>query len=123
MNKKQLKEYLEQGNLKCQTAHYSQEEGEEVKYYDPVDFEYIASLIQEETGFKIGEVVFEFVSSERTSGDGDYNGYEWVYQVGDNYFMWSGWYSSYGGAELEDDDFEQVELKTKTVEYWSTVKN
>ena len=71
---------------------------------------------------KFEEVVglpFEFVVCRRTEGDGDYNGWEWVWKVGDVYCRLEGWYDSNNGADCGSIwDFEEVKpVKVEVTEY------
>ena len=81
---------------------------------------YGASDFNEKTGLD-----FEFISSERSEGSGDYDGWTWRWRFGNRFFQVDGCYSSYEGAELDEYDlsrFCEVRQVEKTVTVWEHVK-
>jgi hypothetical protein len=70
-----------------------------------------------------GVFTFEAVSSERTEGSGDFDGWSWVFKIDDKFYEANGWYSSYDGATLDDAyDFDEVVQEEQTIKVWVSVK-
>lgn len=65
---------------------------------------------------------FETVFDERTEGGGDYDGWETVVRVRDQYFAFYGWYSSHEGTEMTWDECYEVEPKQVTTTVYMKVK-
>ena len=65
---------------------------------------------------------FELVVDDRTEGSGDYDGWSWVFKIGDKHFEITGYYSSYEGAEMDSVlDLHEVKQVQKTVTVWEEV--
>lgn len=65
---------------------------------------------------------FTHISSERSEGSGDFDGYEVVLRVKDEIYMFEGYYSSWNGTEMEWDDCYQVEEVEKTITVYEKMK-
>lgn len=65
-------------------------------------------------------VKFTFVSSERTEGSGDFDGWQWVFKLNDQAYAIDGFYSSYEGCEMETgvQDAYEVTPVEKTIVVW-----
>lgn len=65
---------------------------------------------------------FETVFDERTQGGGDYDGWETVVRVRDQYFVFNGWYDSNEGREMTWDECDEVTPTQVTSTVYMVVK-
>lgn len=65
---------------------------------------------------------FEFVDEERSVGSGDYDGWDFVFKIGEKHYLLTGYYHSEMGVEVYDwYDIYEVKLVEKLVKSWETV--
>lgn len=64
----------------------------------------------------------KLISSERTEGSGDFDGYEWIYELNGRYFQLIGYYHSYDGYDCDDwYDLEEVKPIEKTITVYEPI--
>lgn len=126
MNKEKFKELINgfnEGTVKAQSGCRRWVDGKREDTYTYEDLEEgecpIALLLDEEYNVILGGEEFKHIMGYRENED-----YYWIahHIASDTYYMWSGWYDSWSGAERDSDSsFTQVEKATKTIEYWKSV--
>lgn len=114
MNIKEANKFINEFNEKCATDEDFEIDG--LNYSDFYEFICDTNDEAEVLGKKIKKV-----DEYRSKGSGDYDGYDIVFSIDDEFFMMKGYYSSHCGVDMGDATLTKVEKATKTVEYWKKI--
>lgn len=73
------------------------------------------SKFKDKTGIKA-----KFLDAYRTKGSGNYDGYLWRFQIGDQFYQLDGEYSSWDGIHYNK-KFYEVKLIEKTIQVYERI--